>query len=471
MVAPLVTGLTLLAGCGAIEPTPQLAPLAMTVTVTPAVFLPLTVNASPRPPDTPPRTAMPTTTPTWSPTQPLSILPSNTPSRPATRTPTHTETATPVPTATPTLTHTGTATPVPTATPTPPQSSLRAGTVSLLAYPYEPFLRPGHNAAQNYPFQRLAWPAYEAVSRSPISRSLPALVLENQWLELTFLPDLGGRLYRAVYKPTGRDLFYRNPVLKPTHWGPPDQGWWLAVGGMEWALPVDEHGYAWLEAWAYTTATGPAGVSLTLRDSDATDRLRARVTVTLPHDRAAFSIRAWLENPTNQTRQGQFWINAMLAPAGDNRIGPETRILWDPPQVMVHSAGDASLRPRQMMPWPGGGGRDWSRYGNWTTYLGAFAPPGAAPAIIALFDMTTQTGVARQWDEGHRGGVKIFGLGDLDPGLWTDDHSSYFEIWTGLPYTFFPEDNVTLAPGASLEWQETWFPLVGAGDLQRWRGP
>jgi hypothetical protein len=29
--------------------------------------------------------------------------------------------------------------------------------------------------------------------------------------------------------------------------------WWLAVGGMEWAFPVEEHGYAWGMIWKIDT--------------------------------------------------------------------------------------------------------------------------------------------------------------------------------------------------------------------------
>ena len=110
-------------------------------------------------------------------------------------------------------------------------------------------------------YKKLDWPAYEASGPRPAPRTFTAVVLENELLRLTFLPGLGGRLYRAVHKPSGRDLFYVNPVLKPTRWGPAQQGWWLGAGGIEWCLPVDEHGLEWSLPWEYSTARNGAASS------------------------------------------------------------------------------------------------------------------------------------------------------------------------------------------------------------------
>ena len=172
-------------------------------------------------------------------------------------------------------------------------------TVTLQAYPYDRFLQDAMDSASGIRYKKLDWAAYEASAPRPAPRTFTAVVLENELLRLTFLPELGGRLYRAVYKPSGRDLFYVNPVLKPTRWGPAQQGWWLGAGGIEWCLPVDEHGLEWALPWEYSTARNGAASTITLWDSSATDRLRARVTVTLPDGSARRSTSpcAWRTPP------------------------------------------------------------------------------------------------------------------------------------------------------------------------------
>ena len=43
------------------------------------------------------------------------------------------------------------------------------------------------------------------------------IILENEILKATFLPDLGGRLISLVHKPGNRELLARNPVFQPAN--------------------------------------------------------------------------------------------------------------------------------------------------------------------------------------------------------------------------------------------------------------
>ena len=136
----------------------------------------------------------------------------------------------------PTLPPTCTPGPTPTYTPTPPSSSsviVRQGQVTISTYPYANFLNTGYNAQYNISYPVLDRAAYNDSGPVPSNATYDTLIVENEYLALTFLPDLGGRLYEIIYKPTGHRETYRNPVLKPSPWGPPEQGWWLAAGGIE----------------------------------------------------------------------------------------------------------------------------------------------------------------------------------------------------------------------------------------------
>ncbi len=57
-------------------------------------------------------------------------------------------------------------------------------------------------------------------------------------LRITMLPDLGGRVYQVIFKPTGNNEMYENPVIKPSPWGPPSRagGWRPAAssGACRW---------------------------------------------------------------------------------------------------------------------------------------------------------------------------------------------------------------------------------------------
>jgi hypothetical protein len=423
---------------------------------------------------TPSATTLPTETPipaltTTTPTVTLAASPSAQPSlgtpTPSAQPPSGTDT--PVPSAQPPI---GTDTPAPPPTPTAPDVSAHTGQVTLLTYPYRDFLRTEQDPLYGLPIQRLDRAAYEAASPVPLPRSYQTLVVENDYLRLTFLPELGGRLYSAVVKSTGQEIFYHNAVVKPSRYGPLlpiEDNWWLAVGGMEWAFPVQEHGYAWGRPWTYQTASSAGGLTVTLRDSAESGRVSAQVQVFLPAHGAAFTLQPRLVNGTDHTVPVQFWVNAVLAP-GSPSASADLRFIVPVDQVVVHSRGEQGWNlpaPRLAMPWPVVAGRDLSRYDRWDDYLGFFAPYLPA-GFMAIYNPGADLSIARIVTPGKTAGNKLFAFGlKFGDRSYTDDNSQYLEMWGGANSSFWPEDDIQLAPGGVVQWRETWWPLAGLGGL------
>jgi len=360
----------------------------------------------------------------------------------------------------------------PTGTPTPPAAvTVREEQVTIMAYPYADHLIWARNETYNIAYPVLDRTAYEAANPSPAAVAFRAIVLENEYLKLTFLPDLGGRLYEVLFKPTGHRETYRNPVLKPSPWGPPEQGWWLAAGGFEWCLPVEEHGYEWGVPWTAQIRQDGQGATLLLRDTNADDRLAAEIAVRLEAGAASFTIRPRLENPTNAPLPVKYWTNALLAPGGQN--APSADLYFVLPEavtsVTVHSRGDDNLpKYGERMPWPIVNGVDLSRLGNWNRWLGFFEDP-ALGEFIAIYDQRYDEGMVHVFSAGQVPGAKVFGFGWQDAipsSIWTDDGSSYVEIHGGPAPTF--DDTVTLPAGGHLQWTETWYPVAGLGGSLRY---
>jgi hypothetical protein len=373
-----------------------------------------------------------------------------------------TETPTEIPTEPPLLT--------PMATAPPPQEvRIRGGGVTIPTYPYAQFTTQARNQTYNMTYPVLDRAAYEGSNPVPKDVGYRSVIVENEYLRLTFLPDLGGRLYEVLYKPTGHVETYRNPVLKPSPWGPPEQGWWLAAGGIEWCLPVEEHGYEWSMTWVpMATMDGTAGV-VTMRDWLGPDRVRALITVRLEAGASYFTIRPRIENPTGRAVEVKYWTNAMLAPGAPNSPSADLRFVLPDAvtEVTIHSRGDERLPGYdERMSWPIFDGIDLSRLGNWTNWLGFFEDP-ARDGFVAVYDEGYDEGMVRVYPADVARGVKVFGLGWSEPIAahnWTDDGSSYVEIHGGLAPTF--GDSVTLAPGSHVEWVETWYPVAGMGGLR-----
>ncbi len=342
-------------------------------------------------------------------------------------------------------------------------------TISIPAYAYEPYLRQALDEQHDVPYLWLDRMAYgEPSVGSTALRPFTAVVLENRHLRLTILPELGGRIYECVFKPTGQNIFYRNRVLKPTPWGPLTraQNWWLAVGGMEWAFPVHEHGYEWGVPWTYTVERTAGGATVTLRDTTEA-RPRVRVEISLAPNTAYFVIRPHVENPTSSPVSYQYWTNAMLT-LGGSTVSPNTEFVYPTDDVVVHSAGPGSGLPeeRALMDWPVWQGRDLSWYHNWEDWLGFFIPdPGED--FVGAYNHDAELGVARVFSRQDVPGVKLFAWGQQSPYAYeyTDDGSQYFEMWGGPNRTFWPEDDISLEPGGSKSWLEYWYPFQGIGGL------
>ncbi len=297
----------------------------------------------------------------------------------------------------------------------------------------------------------------------PEMRVYRVLHLANSVIELTFMPELGGRLYQIRFLPTGQELLYNNTVIKPSYWGPVEQGWWLAAGGIEWCLPVEEHGYLSAEPWEASLSMADDGsATVTLHTTEKTRNIQVTVQVHLRPGSSAVQVRSTLYNPNAETKSLQYWINAMLSPGADS-VSDGLRFVVPSSSVLMHSSGDADLPAAgAVMPWPFYDGRDLSYYSNWQNWLGFFGYNVEAP-FTAVYDEFTQIGMVRAYPADIAPGVKFFGPGSEFPEVsaYTDDGSKYVEMWGGLTPTFW--DYTELAPGASVSWEETWWVTAGGG--------
>ncbi len=337
--------------------------------------------------------------------------------------------------------------------------------VSIPTYPFAQFLRSEPNALYGMAVSVFNRAAYAASAPAPSAATYQTLVVENAYLRLTFLPELGGRLYQCLFKPTNQVLFYNNAVIKPSYWGPlsRDENWWLAAGGLEWAFPVNEHGYAWGLPWKVSVRQDGSSATVLLRSTEEPGQLQAEIAVSLAAGESRFTVEPRLTNGTERSLPVQFWANAMLAP-GSDVLAPEVRFEFPTQSVIVHSTGDASLPPEgSTMPWPLVDGRDLGLYQNWQNWLGVFATE-PLPPFAGLYNAAADIGLARVLS-GDVGGVKLFAFGSefADLSTFSDNGSAYAELWVGSNRTFWPQDDVMLGPGETLSWREVWVPVAGIG--------
>jgi hypothetical protein len=328
-------------------------------------------------------------------------------------------------------------------------------TVNLPTYGYEAgFYFPANDPVAPYPHVDLT-------RMGPIApRSYDLIVLENRYLKLSVLPQLGGRLYEVIYEPTGHDELYRNPVVKPAPFS--DKGWWLGVGGMEWAAPTEEHGLMEYLPWdSAITRNSDGGATVTVSAVDKLTGMKVTGAITLSPEEDAYTVSARIENHTTSQQRGQLWTNAMVAPGGTNHVSPRLKFVIPATQVVVHSTNDQGLpAPHTTINWPNYGGRDLSDSSTWGGWLGAFALPAAnRGAFAAVYNPDADEGMVKTFSNRNTPGLKIFGWGpSFSPSVYTDGDSSYAELWGGITPTFW--DYAIFPPNGALGWTEQWQPVA-----------
>jgi hypothetical protein len=345
---------------------------------------------------------------------------------------------------------------------------LQEHTIRLLTYPYERYQQVVIDPRYRWPYQKFDMERFRAKSPTPEPRTYRQIVLANAYLQLQILPELGGRIWQVIHKPSGAPMFYQNQVVKPTHWGQADQQGWLALGGLEWGVPVVEHGYDWGAAWEYTVVQADATQTVVKLSTPQDGRLlQVSILIALANDAAYFVVMPTLTNTSQQALDFSFWSDAMLAPGSDGQPSEQLHFVLPTTQVTIHSTNDADLpAPGQTITWPRYGGRDLSRLGNWRQYLGFFESPAAHGPFAGVYDPAYDAGAVRVFPPEVAQGSKIFALGwsdALTSDNFTDDTSRYVELHGGLAPTFF--DQAQLGPGESISWREVWYPVQGIGDL------
>jgi hypothetical protein len=78
------------------------------------------------------------------------------------------------------------------------------------------------------------YPLYDTLTYKKVDKPYTMVYLENEYVKIGILPEIGGRVFDGVDKTNGYHFFYRQQVIKPALIGL--IGAWIS-GGIEWNIP------------------------------------------------------------------------------------------------------------------------------------------------------------------------------------------------------------------------------------------
>ncbi len=296
---------------------------------------------------------------------------------------------------------------------------------------------------RGYPFPRADRNVLES-NRIPVENvTWRTVVLENEYLRVTLLPDLGGRLFEATLKPSGRQVFHRVPSLNPYELWYCGKEWMYATAGLRFEFPAWGHDPNTEMPWAFEMGEWPSGAaSAVFTRTDERTGVRLTNRVSLDPGRSWIRLDFELVNTADHPEPAAVWvITGFLATRGIEFIMPT--------DFAIEHGGEETDH------WPVVRGRDWSYFRNWERERSFFALDWRSE-FSGLYDYDGGFGVVRWADPREMPGIKLWG----DPGSMGQ---YYVSIYGGTSETM--EGYLTLAPGSEKRWQELWYPIAATEGL------
>ncbi|MDF2927237.1 MAG: hypothetical protein K0R57_6151 [Paenibacillaceae bacterium] len=133
--------------------------------------------------------------------------------------------------------------------------------------------------------------------------------LENEFLEIGILPELGGRIFSARDKVNQYDFFYKQSVIKPALIGA--LGSWIS-GGLEFNWPYHHRPSTFMPVDYHIEKTPDGSAIVWLSEHDPAERMKGMVGIVLHPGEAVFETRVRLYNPTEVRRSFLWWENAAV---------------------------------------------------------------------------------------------------------------------------------------------------------------
>ena len=177
---------------------------------------------------------------------------------------------------------------------------------------------------------------YERYAHDPIDRPWKIVKLENEYIEVYVLPEVGGKVWGAVDKSTGKEYIYRNEVMKFRNISM--RGPWTS-GGIEFNFGIIGHHPSTATPVDYINQSHEDGsVSCTVGNIDLPSRTQWRVTISVHPGEAFFRTSATWYNPTEVEQSYYNWMTAAA-------FAQEDLVFYTPGNQYLKHSGEA-------MPWP-----------------------------------------------------------------------------------------------------------------------
>lgn len=304
-----------------------------------------------------------------------------------------------------------------------------------------------------YPYFR-----FDGFTDKPVQKEWKVIELENDYIKLMILPEIGGKVWSAIEKSTGKDFVYNNHVIKFRDIAM--RGPWTS-GGVEGNYGIIGHTPNCATPVDYTTITRPDGsVSCVIGVLDLLTRTSWKLDINLPKDKAYFTTNSFWFNATEAEQPYYTWMNTGI------KASENLQFIY-PGQSYIGHNGEHNSWPIDKE-----NGKDLSFYKN-NNFGGykSYHVFGKYDDFFGGYYHDEDFGMGRYGNHDDKPGKKIWIWGLSQQGMiWekllTDTDGQYVEVQSGRLFNQASEgSNLTpfkqrsFAPYQTDSWTEYWFPV------------
>lgn len=314
------------------------------------------------------------------------------------------------------------------------------------------------------------YPLYDNLSNVKSNKAYRIVYLENEYVRVGILPEIGGRLFEAVDKSDGYNFIYRQHVIKPALIGL--IGAWIS-GGIEWNIPHHHRATTFLPV-QYRVEESPDGSkTVWVGELEVRQRMRWAVGYTLRPGKSYLECSVRILNRTP-------FVNTMLCFANVAvHVDNDYQVIYPPHTQFVtfHGKREFTTWPIATTRYAGedfSGGVDVSWYSNHVAATSMFAW-NYDDDFFAGYDHGKHAGIISVADHHIVPGKKFWTWGTGPRGrMWdkilTDTDGPYIELMVGA-YSDNQPDYSWLQPYETKSFQMFWYPFqkidgVKAANLQ-----
>ena len=302
------------------------------------------------------------------------------------------------------------------------------------------------------------YPAYDNLTTQKRDKTYTMVYLENEYIKIGILPELGGKIFEAIDKTNGYDFIYHQHVIKPALISL--LGAWIS-GGIEWDLPHHHRATSFLPM-QYKVDENPDGSkTVWIGELELRDRMDWAVGVTLYPGKSYFAASFRMINRTPVPTSMLSFSNVAV------HVDDTYQVIFPPSTQFVtyHGKRDFTTWPIATTRFNGSdftAGVDVSWYKNHPTANSMFAW-NYQDDFLAGYDHGKNAGILSIADHNVVPGKKFWTWGDGPVGhredhLLTDSDGPYIELMVGA-YSDNQPDYSWLQPYETRTWTQYWYPF------------